>query len=300
MKKVTVTIGIPAHNEQASIGSLLSALLTQKQESFVLEKVYVLCDGCSDNTADIAQGIATNDTRVCVIDDGLRKGQVGRLNEAYELNTSDVFVTFDGDVHIEDPWLIEKLIAPFHDPRVGLVGGNNLPYDGTNFIQRAIVTYELAWRAMTQRIRGGHNVHNNPGCICAVRNEVIQKEQLPIDIVANDHYLYFLAKRKGYEFRFAKEAIVHFTVPNNLTDFFHQTTRFLTSQVHVEQALPETHQDYSVPILLKLRIYVEYVLRHPVYMSAALFLQLLQRIVLPFYVHANTTIFWQRVNSSKV
>ena len=50
--KQTVTIGIPAHNEAENISYLLRSILRQKQRNYKLEKIIVVCDGCTDNTED--------------------------------------------------------------------------------------------------------------------------------------------------------------------------------------------------------------------------------------------------------
>ena len=53
MKKLTVTIGIPAYNEEKNIGRLLKSLSNQKGDDFTLNEIVVLSDGSTDMTNEI-------------------------------------------------------------------------------------------------------------------------------------------------------------------------------------------------------------------------------------------------------
>jgi glycosyltransferase involved in cell wall biosynthesis len=56
MKNIkTLTIGISAHNEEKNISSLLESIFAQKQRNYVLENIYVVCDGCTDNTESVVR-----------------------------------------------------------------------------------------------------------------------------------------------------------------------------------------------------------------------------------------------------
>ena len=49
-KKLTVTIGIPAYNEEANVRNLLVSLLAQKETNFKLQEIIVVSDGSTDKT----------------------------------------------------------------------------------------------------------------------------------------------------------------------------------------------------------------------------------------------------------
>ena len=57
-KKLTVTIGIPAYNEQENISCLLRSIIKQKAWSYRLQSVVVVCDGSTDGTLGKARIIA--------------------------------------------------------------------------------------------------------------------------------------------------------------------------------------------------------------------------------------------------
>ena len=51
-KKPTLSIGIPAFNEEANIYFLLKDLLSQKMDQFNLERIIVNSDGSTDDTIE--------------------------------------------------------------------------------------------------------------------------------------------------------------------------------------------------------------------------------------------------------
>src|SRR5689334_482537 len=106
MNKSTLSIGIPAYNEQANIKDLITALMNQVQENFVLEKIIVASDGSTDQTEQIVRSIS--DTRVQLIADGQRKGQAARQNEIIEQLKSDLLLLLNADVLPTDNNFIEN------------------------------------------------------------------------------------------------------------------------------------------------------------------------------------------------
>ena len=51
MKK-SVSIGIPAYNEEENIKILLSSVLAQKQDNFIIKEIVVVSDGSTDETGN--------------------------------------------------------------------------------------------------------------------------------------------------------------------------------------------------------------------------------------------------------
>ncbi len=297
---LTVTIGIPAHNEEKNIAQLLRSLCKQQQVGYKLEALYIVCDGCTDKTAATAISAVSEKSYAYVINDGLRKGQAERLNELYQICKSDIFITFDADTRILDPLLVSKLVAPFQDKEVGLVGGNDIPAKPKNFLQKALTIYEQAWKSITQEIDDGHNVHNHPGRISAVRAEIVKNNLLPENIVANDHYLYFFAVKQGWKFRYAKDAIIYFQLPDSLRDYLLQGSRFINSQENITSYFNlMAEEEYEVPRALKSKAYRKYLLKEPFWMTIALLLQVLLFVCSPFLEMHGKRPLWSDITSSK-
>src|SRR3989344_6102920 len=116
MNKMTVTIGIPAHNEEKNIKALLRGILAQFRGNFVIKSIIVLCDGCTDDTVKIAENIAQTNKIIKVINDGNHKGKSTRLNQLYEMTESDILISFDADVKLGHKNVINELVKHFANP----------------------------------------------------------------------------------------------------------------------------------------------------------------------------------------
>src|SRR5258708_26629353 len=123
--KISITIGIPAYNEEDNIGKLLDSIISQKGSRYNIEKIIVACDGCTDKTAEIVEKYIDKHNNIYLINDGLRLGQAGRLNEFYKINKSDIFITFDADTVLGHRYVVNEIAECFEDKNVGLVGGSD-------------------------------------------------------------------------------------------------------------------------------------------------------------------------------
>src|SRR5215467_15696009 len=108
-KLFSVTIAIPAHNESQNIYDLLTNLVHQRQYTFVLDNIFVVCDGCTDNTVELARQLSNHYPVIKVLDDSLRKGKSQRLNEIYQQNKSDIIITLDGDCMPSNAYVINEM-----------------------------------------------------------------------------------------------------------------------------------------------------------------------------------------------
>jgi len=109
MKKIpTISIGIPAYNEEANIGNLLESILSQKQDSFVLKEMIVISDGSTDRTVQEAKKVS--DERVKVIEGIERRGQAYRQNEICSRASADFLVLLNADILIKNNSLFIKIM----------------------------------------------------------------------------------------------------------------------------------------------------------------------------------------------
>jgi cellulose synthase/poly-beta-1,6-N-acetylglucosamine synthase-like glycosyltransferase len=118
---VTVTVLIPAHNEEVSLPLTLSALMAQ---SHCPEHVVVVADNCTDRTVEIAReaGLEVFETVQNV------QKKAGALNQALEWllpeqGDNDVVMVMDADTRL-DQGFIETAVTRFSNDRALMaVGG---------------------------------------------------------------------------------------------------------------------------------------------------------------------------------
>lgn len=110
VEKMSVSIGIPAYNEESNIKYLLESILKQKPLSYYLKEIIVLSDGSTDKTEYIVKKMIHQYPVIKLINDGKRLGHTGRLNQLYKLNTSDILIQVDADVQLAHYLSIENMI----------------------------------------------------------------------------------------------------------------------------------------------------------------------------------------------
>jgi cellulose synthase/poly-beta-1,6-N-acetylglucosamine synthase-like glycosyltransferase len=150
----TVTVLIPAHNEELVIDGCLEAMRKLDYPSERLAMV-VINDRSTDRTGDIVQTHAAADPRVRIHNRGAqaRPGKPAAIAEVIEQIDSEVVVFFDAD-YLPYPPLLKLLMAPFVDPEVGATMGRVVPYNtNVNLLTKLIDLERRAGYAVDQHAR---------------------------------------------------------------------------------------------------------------------------------------------------
>lgn len=118
---VTVTVLIPAHNEEASLPSTLASLLAQSHRP---DRIIVVADNCTDSTADAARRAGVE-----VIESvGNTQKKAGALNQALTgllpgQGENDVVMVMDADTQLDDGFLAAAVTRFTEDRALMAVGG---------------------------------------------------------------------------------------------------------------------------------------------------------------------------------
>lgn len=145
----SVTVLIPAHNEEAVIGHALEALL---QVDYPREKLQIMPvdDRSTDGTGAIIDGFARRYpglVKALHRADG-NPGKAAVLKYATSIADGAILLVFDAD-YIPGKGLIKQLVAPFFDPEVGAVMGRVVPCN----VERNLLT-----RLLDLERAGGYQV----------------------------------------------------------------------------------------------------------------------------------------------
>jgi cellulose synthase/poly-beta-1,6-N-acetylglucosamine synthase-like glycosyltransferase len=118
---VTVTVLIPAHNEASCIAQTIRSLQGQSHSP---ERIVVVADNCTDETADIAHaaGVEVFATQ------GNTKKKAGALNQALKevlphQGDNDLVMVMDADTTLDDGFLEAAVQRMTHDRAMMAVGG---------------------------------------------------------------------------------------------------------------------------------------------------------------------------------
>lgn len=127
-----LTAIIPAHNEATSIAGTIRSLRRQSEPP---DRIIVVCDNCTDDTAEIAM-LAGAEVFFTV---GNEARKAGALNQALAgtlpyLNDEDRVLVMDADSHLNLDWLRVATCALLANPRAGAVCGVFLGEPGGGLI----------------------------------------------------------------------------------------------------------------------------------------------------------------------
>jgi cellulose synthase/poly-beta-1,6-N-acetylglucosamine synthase-like glycosyltransferase len=151
----TVSILIPAHNEDKVIGRLLQRLteLTYPQAKL---QVIVIDDGSSDATGRIADEYASRFAFVKVLQRDKKEGGKGKaaaMNAGYKASTGEIILCFDAD-YFPQKEIVEKLVKSFENPEVGAVQGRVVVLnEPQNLVTRLIALERIGGYRVDQEAR---------------------------------------------------------------------------------------------------------------------------------------------------
>lgn len=122
----TVTVLIPAHNEEKVIQTILRALRGDYPKDRLT--ITPINDRSTDKTGELIDELAKQFPEIIkplTRDSGI-EGKAAVLKYASEFVTSEIMLVFDAD-YIPGRGLIKQLVAPFFDPEVGAMMGRVVP-----------------------------------------------------------------------------------------------------------------------------------------------------------------------------
>lgn len=229
MKRISVTIGIPAYQSELNIAALLNSLIKQKQENINIQKILVYADGCTDDTVKNAKSVKNK--KIQVIASRKNKGFAYALQSLIDKNNSEIFVGLNDDIRIDSNSTIQELVKPFRNKKVGLVAGNIKALAPKTFIGRCVYASFLVFEPLRYEIENGLTDLTCDGKIFALKKDFAKTLNLKKRSVGNvDIFLYYENLRQGRVYKFAKNSQIFFRLPETIKDFKSQESRAILSR----------------------------------------------------------------------
>lgn len=233
-KDFTVTIGIPAYNEEANIGFLLRDILAQRCRRFVLQEIIVLSDGSTDKTVEIAHSVHSG--RIHVFDDGERKGKSERVNEIFDRasESTDAIILLDADIVFSGELALDEMVQAF-SMGADLVSPRLTTVPPKTFVGSCIVASHNMKQRLFAEWRNGDNIYSCHGAARLFSRRLFSKLRFP-ESVGEDAYSYLFTKQHRLQYRALSHAAVSIRVPESLVDHAKQSRRFsLSKQCFITQ-----------------------------------------------------------------
>ncbi|MBI3981074.1 glycosyltransferase family 2 protein [Candidatus Microgenomates bacterium] len=206
-KRKTLTIGIPAYNEEGNIAVLLKSLLKQKQQSFSIEKILVVCDGCTDGTVDEIKKVANNNSMVSYRANNKRNGKAEALNMIHREFKTDYLLTMDADLCFLNKDALEEMVKTLESKKkLVLVSPLMVPLPPETWMGRFSYVSFCSFQDAFLKINSGNNFYSSTGCNL-MRRDFGKKLNYPAGTISDQCFIYAMATKKDpYAFAVAQKS----------------------------------------------------------------------------------------------
>lgn len=228
---LTASIGIMAYNEARNIGRLLAALSSQRLSEVSVTRIVVVSSGSTDGTDDIVAEWARRDGRIQLVRQATREGKSAAINVFLEKAEGDVFVLESGDT-VPAPDCVERLVAPFADPDVGMTGARPVPVDDPATFMGFVV--HMLWRLHHEMALATPKL----GEMVAFRSFVTS---IPPESAVDEASIEAIVTAAGKKLRYVPEAVVYNKGASSVRDFLKQRRRIYAGHLWLSE-----FQDYDV------------------------------------------------------
>jgi len=218
---LSVTVVIPAWNEEDYIAATIESVLTQ---DYPLD-VIVVNDRSTDATSDIAKRY--NNQGVRVIDVEEKAGSKSQaLNKAIPYVETDIFICVDADTELNTN-SVSKLMRAFNNDNVAVASGFVVSKNDRNFWQCARRGEYIVGQSITKSAQENMNsVLVASGCFFAIRSELLKCHGFDHRTLAEDMDLTWCAIEDGYDVAFVQDAYCYVNDPDSWYLYYKQVYRW--------------------------------------------------------------------------
>jgi len=225
-RKPSVSIIVAGRNEEKVIGSTIESLLNLPYEN---KEIIVVDDNSTDRTFEICRKYARKG-QIRLFRNNSKTGRAGRpvaSNFGFRVSTGEFIISVDADTSYDFD-IIEKMIGPFHDKKVGAVAGNlkvrNIGKSiWTNFQAVEYLISIGLWKRWTSLF---NVTMQASGAFGAFRREAILDFKGWDPELAEDADISLKVRKCGWNIVFAPYAIAMTTVPETLKVLVNQRIRW--------------------------------------------------------------------------
>lgn len=227
IKKIpTLTIGIPAYNEELGISNLLYQLSVQSFSKTKLVKIIIYSDGSTDKTVEVARKFKK--LPLTIIDQKKRQGKVTALNTIIKRVSSDVLVLLDADVVLKNKKTIDNLSSRLYNGGFDLCTPRVVPLESHGRLGDILMPSLMFKNQLFENINTGKNIYT-----CHGRSRAFSKRlysQINFKDIDEDAYSYLFCEYHNYRYQYLSDLAVFYHLPTNLPDHALQSTRFFQSK----------------------------------------------------------------------
>ncbi len=262
----SVSILIPAHNEDKVIGRLLQKMTELSYPKDKLE-IILIDDASTDSTGQIAEDYSNQHNFIKVLHRDKQtggKGKASALNAALKQATGEIVLCFDAD-YLPHSDIVVKIVEKFADPKVGAVQGRPVVLnEPRNIVTRLITLERIGGYRVDQEARDILGlVPQFGGTVGGFRRSIVSGfGGFDESMLTEDTDLTFQIYLAGYKIRYAGDAECYEEAVDTWKAYWRQRHRWAKGHMqvcfkHEYQVLTSKKLTWKVKIdgLLLLHIY---------------------------------------------
>jgi glycosyltransferase involved in cell wall biosynthesis len=219
----TVTVGIPAFNEERTIHSLLQQVSSQRDGNGVeIREIVVLSDGSTDGTSEIVQRLSSMDDRIRLSAHERRQGMSAAVNDIFRLARSDILLVMNADASLDGSDAIARIgrvLVPVAERRTCTV--DIFPAPATTLVGKAGY-FSAKLRSCVVPVRPFYSFR-----VCfGLTRPLFSKMRIPDSVIAAEAYVFLKCLQMGAIVTHLKDVRVSYHEPSTLRDFLNMRIRY--------------------------------------------------------------------------
>ena len=215
----TVSVSLPAYNEEAVIGDALDNLLALEYPKERLQ-ILVVSDGSTDRTDEIVRSYADRGVELLRVEN--RGGKTAAENAAVPHLDGEIVLNTDATSRPRSDAL-KALVRAFEDPEVGVASGRDVSVGSSGDAvegESGYVGYEMRVRDLETRTGG---IVGSSGCLYAIRRD-LHREPVPEEL-SRDFISALNARERGYRAVSVPDALVEVPRAHSLREEYRRKVR---------------------------------------------------------------------------
>jgi len=230
----TVTVCVPAYNEEKAIEKTLNSIL---KLDYPIEKLRIIVanDGSKDKTSEVVEEFKKNTTANIILLNKENGGKSSAMNSALELANADYFAVIDADTKLENKSLMLSL-SRFTSKKVAAVIGRVKVDAPQNTLQK-MQNFEYIMSSLIRNIManfgtlaitpgGAFSIYRtevlrNVGGFCKDRNNLTEDLEIALRL-----------KKHKYIVEMEPESVTHTIAPATFKALWRQRVRWTRGYVH--------------------------------------------------------------------
>ena len=224
-ENVSVTIIIPAYNEEESIARTIKSALSLDYRRDKLE-IIIVDDGSSDKTYEIAKKFVSKVNPMIKVLTKSNGGKGSALNLGIKHAKGDIIISMDADSFVK-PDALKKMVPYFDNEEVMAVTPSMGVYEPKGILQRVQQVEYYIGVFLRKSLATINAIHITPGAFSAYRKSFFLKHGgYAENNITEDLEIALRIQSKGYIIQNAPKSVVYTMAPKKFRELLFQRRRW--------------------------------------------------------------------------